>query len=185
MGKRKIDGPTYPYPTVLVGANVEGRANFMTVGWLTMANARPPVLAVSLGRGRRTMHGIQENRTFSVNIATADMVEGTDYCGMVSGKDTDKSRVFDVAYGELGNAPMVQESPLTMECRVTNIVELPDHSLVLGEVVATYLDDRYITDGRPDLAKMRPLILTMPDTQYWTLGERIAQAWSVGKGLKH
>jgi flavin reductase (DIM6/NTAB) family NADH-FMN oxidoreductase RutF len=184
MEKKRIGMPTYPFPIVLVGANVKGRANFMTVGWFMNANGRPPMVAVAIGKNRYTMEGIRENKTFSLNLATADMVEKTDYCGVTSGKDHDKSRLFDVAYGEVRTAPMIDDSPLCIECRVVNSVELPDHNLVVGEVVASYIDEGMLTDGKPDFEKMRPLVLTMPDNIYWTLGERVAKAWSVGKRLK-
>jgi flavin reductase (DIM6/NTAB) family NADH-FMN oxidoreductase RutF len=168
---------------VLIGTNVKGRANFMAAGWFTMANMRPTQLIVSIGKGRHTLDGIRENGTFSISLATADMVVKTDYCGLASGKNTDKSKVFDVFYGETKTAPLVQESPLTAECKVVNTIDLPDHTLVIGELVAAYVDGEYESGGRLDIVAMRPLLLSMPDNNYWLPGEVAGKAWSDGKKL--
>lgn len=175
---------TYPMPVTLVGAIVQGRVNFMTVSWVTRVNFTPPMLAVALYQGHYTPQGIREHRTFSVNIPSADMVEKTDYCGLVSGKKTDKSGVFEVFYGELKTAPMIRECPLCLECRLVNIVELPTNHLFIGEIVAAYTEADYLTDDRPDVVKINPLLLTMPDNNYWTVGGLAGKAWSAGKKLK-
>ena len=95
-----------PMPVVLVGAQVSGKANFMTVGWCTRANASPPMIVCGIGNHHYTAKGIAETKTFSVNIPSSDLLEKTDYCGIVSGAKTDKSKVFDVFYGSLKTAPM-------------------------------------------------------------------------------
>ena len=81
--------PAYPMPVSLVGAMVEGKPNFMAVAWFTMAAYKPPRMAFVLGKGHYTIPGIRENKAFSVCIPSEDMVELTDYCGIVSGKKTD------------------------------------------------------------------------------------------------
>ena len=186
MGKFAIGSNVYlyPMPVTLVGAMVEGRANFMAVGWVTRANARPPMLVVGLNKRHHTPAGIREIGTFSVNIPSADRVVETDYCGIVSGRKVDKSRLFEVFYGELGTAPMIAECPLCLECKLVDIHELPTNDLFIGEIVGAYTEDRYITEGRPDVRKMNPMVLTMPDNNYWAIGEHVAKAYSVGKKLE-
>ena len=174
----------YPMPVTLVGANVAGRPNFLAVAWLTRVNLNPPLLAVSLNQGHFTPMGLRENRTFSVNFPSADLVAQTDYCGLVSGQKADKSGLFKVFYGELKTAPMIQECPLCLECKLVDIVEFPGNHLFVGEIVSSYTEERYLTDGKPDVRKMNPLLLTMPDNNYWTVGEHAGKAWSVGKKLK-
>jgi flavin reductase (DIM6/NTAB) family NADH-FMN oxidoreductase RutF len=174
----------YPMPVALVGANVAGRANFMTAAWLNRVNNNPPFLAVAVNRAHYTNSGIRENKTFSINFPSADLVEKVDYCGLVSGRKTDKSGVFTVFYGELETAPMTDECPLCLECRLQQIVELPTNDLFIGEIVAGYTEADYLTDEKLDIRKMNPLLLTMPDNQYWTVGEPVGKAWSVGKALK-
>ncbi len=174
----------YPMPVALVGANVGGRANFMTAAWLNRVNNNPPLLAVAVNKAHYTHDGIKENKTFSLNFPSAEQVEKVDYCGLVSGKKTDKSGLFTVYYGELETAPMIDECPLCIECRLQQVVDLPSNSLFIGEIVAGYTEADYLTDEKLDLRKMNPLLLTMPDNNYWTVGEAVAKAWSVGKGLK-
>jgi flavin reductase (DIM6/NTAB) family NADH-FMN oxidoreductase RutF len=116
-----------------------------------------------------------------VNFPTADMVEKTDYCGLVSGKKADKSQVFEVFYGELKTAPMIRECPLCIECRLADICELPANDLFIGEIVGAYSEEQYLTDGKPDIKKMNPMVLTMPDNRYWTVGGYAGKAWGEGK----
>ena len=111
-------------------------------------------------------------------------MEVTDYCGIVSGKKHDKSEIFDLFYGELKTAPMIKDCPLNMECKLMEIVESGLNEIFIGEIVGTYTEERFLTDGKMDFRKMKPLILSQPDTSYWSLGEPVARAWSIGKKFK-
>ena len=99
---------------------------------------------------------------------------------MVSGKKEDKSRLFELFYGELDTAPMIQECKVTMECKLIDHVKLPTHDLFVGEVVGTYADVDVLTNGVVDIAKLRPLLFDMASKKYWGLGEPVAKCWSVG-----
>jgi flavin reductase (DIM6/NTAB) family NADH-FMN oxidoreductase RutF len=171
-------------PVSLVGAQVDGKANFMTVAWLSRVNFDPPMIAVAIGASHQTPRGIRQNQTFSVCLPSADLMERTDYCGLVSGARVDKSGVFEVFYGDLETAPLIAECPLCAECVLAEIVELPSNLLIIGNVAAVHADDSILTGDRPDPAKLAPLLLTMPDNLYWSLGEPVGKAWSVGKVLK-
>ena len=120
MTKKSIGAKTflYPMPTVLVGAQVEGIPNYLAVAYCGIAHHDPPMIAVSLGKNHYTNIGIKANGTFSVNIPSEDMVEVTDYCGIVSGKKEDKSPLFTSFYGKLKTAPMIEQCPINLECRV-------------------------------------------------------------------
>jgi flavin reductase (DIM6/NTAB) family NADH-FMN oxidoreductase RutF len=172
-----------PMPVVLVGTLVSGKANFMAVGWCSRANASPPMIVCGIGKQHYTHKGITETETFSVNIPSSDLLEKTDYCGMVSGKNADKSGVFDLFYGSLKTAPMIRECPVTLECRLVQTVSLPTNTLFIGEIAGAYADGRAMKDGRPDCLQIDPLLLTMPDNRYWRLGEYSGDAWSAGKNL--
>jgi flavin reductase (DIM6/NTAB) family NADH-FMN oxidoreductase RutF len=174
----------YPMPVTLVGANVEGRANFLAVGWVMRINMKPPLLAVALNKDHFTPRGIREHGTFSVNFPGANLMEKADYCGLVSGRRVDKSGLFRVFYGELETAPLIEECPLGLECRLYQVTELPANDLLIGEIVAAHADEDCLTDGQPDILKINPMVLTMPDNNYWTVGERVGQAWHAGKKLK-
>jgi flavin reductase (DIM6/NTAB) family NADH-FMN oxidoreductase RutF len=186
MEKLKLDGNVflYPMPVVLVGAVVRGKPNFMTVGWVSRVNFKPPMIAVSVNKAHHTPKGILENRTFSVNIPVRSMLVVTDYCGLVSGRTTDKAELFQLFYGDLQTAPMIVDCPLNMECMLVEAVDLPSNHLFIGEIVGAYCGREFMTDGNPDLRKIDPIVLTMPDNQYWAVGEPLGRAWSVGKGLK-
>jgi flavin reductase (DIM6/NTAB) family NADH-FMN oxidoreductase RutF len=176
--------PAYPMPVCLVGAHVAGKPNFLAVAWFTMAGYEPPRIALALGRGHYTNTGIKENKTFSVCLPSVDMVEVTDYCGIVSGKKTDKSEIFDLFYGELKTAPMIKDCPLNMECKLVEIVGSGSNEMFIGEIVGIYTEEGFLTDGKLDFRKMKPLILSQPDTSYWRLGEPVARAWNIGKKYK-
>ena len=176
--------PAYPMPVSLVGAHVDGKPNFLAVAWFTMASYNPPRVAIALGKGHYTNPGIKENKTFSLCLPSVDMVEETDYCGIVSGRKTDKSMIFDLFYGELKTAPMIKDCPLSMECKLVQTVESSQNEIFIGEIIGTYTEERYLCDGKLDFKKMKPLILSQPDTSYWRLGEPLAKAWSIGKGYK-
>jgi flavin reductase (DIM6/NTAB) family NADH-FMN oxidoreductase RutF len=174
-----------PMPVALAGAMVEGRPNFMAAAWITRVGMNPPLIGVSVNHRQFTGQGIRDTGIFSLCLPGPDLVERTDYCGLVSGRNVDKSALFDVFYGELGTAPMIRECPLCLEIRLEQTVELSQPGFFfIGEIVAGWADGAIVTDGEPDLAKYRPLLLTMPDNRYWTLGEVVADAWSVGKSLK-
>jgi len=156
----------------------------MTVGWTSRVNRTPPMIAVCINKAHFTHKGISESGEFSVNVPSRQMVEKTDFCGIVSGKTTDKSAVFEIFYGRLKSAPMIRECPLNMECRLAQTVELPTNSLFIGEIVSCYTEERFMTEGSPDVTKIEPIVLTMPDNSYWAVGEYVARAWSVGRKLK-
>jgi flavin reductase (DIM6/NTAB) family NADH-FMN oxidoreductase RutF len=184
MEKQQIQNNFFiPMPVVLVGTQVNGKANFMTVGWCARANANPPMIACGIGNHHFTPKGIAETKTFSVNIPSSGLLEKTDYCGLVSGDKTDKSKVFDVFYGMLKTAPMIRECPVSLECRLVQVVPLPTNSLYIGEIVGAYADGDILRSGKPDFPEIDPLFLTMPDNRYWTLGKHAGDAWNAGKNL--
>ncbi len=184
MAKVKIGKDVFlPMPVVLVGTVVRGTPNFMAVGWASRVNYRPPLVGIAVFKSHHTAAGIRRNRTFSVCIPGTDLVTETDYCGLVSGKRTDKSKLFDVFYGDTKTAPMIEQAPLCFECRLVRTVSLPADYLYIGEIVAAYADRRVLTNGRPDYAKLGAFVLTMPDNRYRALGRTVAAAYSIGKKL--
>ena len=188
MPKLKME-PTrwmYPRPTLLVGANVKGKANFMTVGGGGVADAGPPMVGVPIRHFQNTLKGILENMTFSVNTPSVDQVKETDYCGIISGSKVDKAKVcgFDVFYGDLQTAPMISQCPFSLECKVVHVLNLGTHAFVIGEVKATYISDDCLTDGKPDIRKIRPMVFNLEASDYSTIGEFVAKAFSVGRELR-
>ena len=79
---------------------------------------------------------------------------------------------------------MIKDCPLNMECKLVEIVESGSNEIFIGDIVGTYTEERFLTDGKMDFKKMKPLILSQPDTSYWNLGQQVAKAWSIGKKYK-
>lgn len=186
MNKIKIDNAAvflYPMPMVLVGSVSEEKVNFMPVGWVARVNFRPPLLAIALGP-HHTNKGIDEHKEFSVNIPDISLIEKTDYCGLVSGSKTDKSEVFGIFYGELGKAPLIKECPVCISCSVYDAVKFPSNTLYIGEPKEVFTEEKYMTDNKLDIKKVNPFTLTMPDNNYWSVGENIGKAWNIGKNIK-
>jgi flavin reductase (DIM6/NTAB) family NADH-FMN oxidoreductase RutF len=136
-----------------------------------------------MGEREPAHDSLRYRETFSVNIPSSDLLEKTDYCGIVSGEKTEKSAVFDVFYGSLKTAPMKRECPVSLECRLLQTVPLPTNTHFIGEIVGAYVDERAMLDGKPDFREIDPLFLTMPDNRYWWLGEYAGDAWCAGKNL--
>ena len=173
-----------PVPIALVGAVVEGRANFATIGDVGIAGIRPPIVFVSLNRDHYTAGGIREEGVFSINIPTTDMLAVTDCCGMVSGRDMDKSALFDVFHGDLEAAPLIRECPVNLECRVVRTVEIEHRCIFIGEVVQTHLDSDLLeglSPGElPSLDRLRPILYSL-DNGYYEVGKRIGTGYAEGE----
>ncbi len=185
MGMRQIDNNVsiYPMPVVLAGAVVAGQANFLAVGWISRVNSRPPMLAMALNKTHHTNGGVREHKEFSVNLPGVDLLEKVDYCGLVSGREADKSKLFDVFYGKLRGAPLIRECPLCLACTLVEMVSLPSNDLFIGEIVEAYAEESCLTADHPDVTKMQPFTLTMPDNTYWKIGERAGKALEAGRKL--
>jgi len=189
MSKIAIGARTllYPLPAVLVGANVDGKPNFSTYAWCGIVSSRPPMLSVAFQHQRHTFKGVKQNGTFSVNIPSIELVEETDYCGLVSGRKTDKVAdcKFNVFYGELANAPMISECPVNIECLALHILNLGSHEMVVGRIKEVYATDSCLTNGEPDVNKIQPFLwVTDPVNQYWTFGKPIGEAFRIGRRMK-
>ncbi|MFC2010050.1 flavin reductase family protein [Chloroflexota bacterium] len=175
----------YPRPTLLVGANVNGKANFMAVGGGGVANAEPPMIAVPIRHHQYTLQGIYENMTFSVNTPSVDLIKETDYCGIVSGREVDKVKAcgFEVFYGNLKTAPLIEQCPLNLECKVVHILDLGVHAFVIGEVKGTFISDDCLIEGKPDASKINPIVFNLESGEYSVIGKVIGKAFSIGREM--
>lgn len=186
--KRKLDpvNALYPSLTTIVGAVVEGKANFLPVAHVGIMNhGEPQYLSFGINKLHYTNAGILEHREFSVCIPGEDMIAATDFMGLVSGRNFDKSAYFELFEGELKHAPMIQGCPVCMECRLHSVVDFTTHDVFIGEIVATYADEAVLReDGKIDIAEVKPLLFDMQSSSYWSLGSPLGSCWSVGKGLK-
>lgn len=172
----------YPMPIALVGTRVEGKTNFYPVAFLGIVNANPGMLAIGTNRKHYSNRGILEHKEFSVNLPHTGMLKVTDYAGLHSGQDLDKSKLFEVFYGRLKNAPLIQDCPLNLECRVVEVLDRGGMDLiVIGEIVESHCDEDKLTNGLPDIEKMQPILFSMYDNRYFSIGPALGPAWSIGK----
>ena len=171
----------FPLPTTLVGAKVEDKPNFAAIAYVGIMEHLH--ISVSLSKSHFTNSGIKKNETFSVNIPSIQLVEKTDYCGLISGSNVDKGSLFKVFYGKTKTAPMIEECLVNMECQLLRTVDFPTHDVFVGKVTNTYCDESVLTNGALDLEKLQPILFAMPDRSYWTIGTKLAKAWEVGKDL--
>jgi flavin reductase (DIM6/NTAB) family NADH-FMN oxidoreductase RutF len=179
----KITVGPMPYmsvmPTVLVGADVDGKPNYMTAAWATVACMAPPMVCVAINKARYTAKGIEENKTFSLNVPSENQVVETDHCGLVSGAHEDKSRVFRTFYGKQKTAPLAEECPVNIECKLFRSVDCGSHLLYIGEVMEIHVDTSCLTDGKPDVKKINPVVYAQ--MTYFGVGHQVESAFSAGK----
>ncbi len=162
-----------PLPVALVGTLVNGRPNYCVIGYIAPFNFGKHVF-FSMYEKRHTYTGIKANRTFSVNIPSQDLMEALNICGSKSGRDTDKSSLFNAFYGELKTAPMIDECPLNMECEVTDVIEYGPNKGIIGKVVKSYATGNILDNGAIDTEKARLLVwMTGAAASYYRIGERI------------
>ena len=172
-----------PWTQTILGTHFKGKANFMALDWLTRVNFQPAMLGICVNRAHASNEAIRDSGEFSVNVPSVDMVDVTDYTGLVSGKNVDKSGLFEIYYGQLKSAPMIKLCPITMECKVIQTVDLPTNTFFIAEIIDVYSEDCYLTEGKPDVKKINPFVLTMPDNRFWSIGECVGKAWNAGKAV--
>ncbi len=172
--KYEIEGNLLsPLPVVLVGAQVNGKPNYLVIGYISPFDFGRYIF-FSLSKKRYTRIGIHENLTFSVNIPSEDLVDETNICGSKSGRDFDKSSIFDTFYGELKTAPMIRQCPINIECEVNEILDYDPNEGIIGKVVKSYAAPYCLINGELDWRKVHPIIwATGGDFNYYKLGERI------------
>ncbi len=174
-------------PTVLVGSIVDGKSNFMAVAWCGVANSVPPMVSVAIRAQRHTLKGILQFKEFSVNIPSANQVKEADYCGIVSGAKVDKTAIcgFKIFYGKLKSAPLIEQCPVNLACKVEHIISLGSHELLIGKVEDTLVTETCLTDGKPDMRKIDPVVYGAGvPMEYFAFGESLGKAFLIGRCLE-
>ena len=178
----------YPLPAVLVSCGCEpSEYNVLTVAWVGTLCTNPPMCYISVRPERYSYPIIQKNGEFVINLTTKDMAYATDWCGVRSGKDYNKFEEMKLTPGkaEVVKAPIIEESPVSIECRVKEIIPLGSHHVFIADVVNVQADDRYLdkVSGKFELANADPLVYLHGG--YFELGEKIGKfGWSVEKKRK-
>lgn len=174
----------YPLPAVLVStADKQGNQNVFTVAWTGTVCSNPAMVSISVRPERYSYHMIRETGEFVINLTTEDLAFATDFCGVKSGRDIDKfkeMRLTPLAADKV-SAPLIAQSPVNIECKVTQTIPLGTHDMFLAEVVAVHADEAYMDKtGRFSLTKANPLVYSHGD--YFILGKKIGSfGYSVRK----
>lgn len=175
----------YPLPAVMVScANAAGEKDIVTVAWAGTVCTNPPMLSISLRPERYSYHIIRESGEFVVNLVTSRLQRACDWCGVRSGRDYDKwaeCRLTAEPAAQLELAPAIAESPVNIECRVRDVLELGSHHLFLADVVAVQVEEGLL-DARGKLDLARANLTAYSHGEYFELGRRLGSfGYSVRK----
>ena len=174
----------YPVPAVLVSVrNKEGKDNLITVAWAGTVCSDPAMVSISVRKERFSHAMLLESREFCINLTTKSIVKQVDYCGVRSGRDVDKFKETGLTKGECGkiNAPLVEESPINIECRVKEVLELGTHDLFLAEVVNVQVEESLLNE-HGTLKLERADLVAYSHGEYFSLGEKLGSfGYSVRK----
>ena len=177
----------FPTPTWLVGTyDQDGRPNAMAAAWGGICCSDPPCVAVSLRKATYTYESLTARRAFTLNIPSTSQVKEADYCGLVSGRETNKfgATGFTPVRSELVDAPFIEQCALVLECRVIEIYDLGLHTQFVGQILDVKADDVVLDEeGVPDMEKVQPILFSPGNRGYYGIGSIIAQAFEVGKGI--
>ena len=179
----------FPVPAALSVSGSGEQANIMTIAWIGMASSSPPTIGISLARSRLSVELIRGSGEFTVNFPTAKMAQEVDYCGLVSGRTRNKFR--DAGLTPLPSAkvaaPIIQECPYNMECRVSQTLELGEWVFFLGEIVETHVDEACVDPVTRAIrvADLDPLAYCAVIREYWSLGQKLGNGFQAGRDLLH
>lgn len=175
----------YPLPAAMISCgNSPEEYNILTLSWLGTICTNPPMCYISVRPERYSYNIIKKNMEFVINITTQDLAYATDWCGVRSGRDFNKFEEMKLTAGRASvvQAPIIEESPLNIECRVKEILSLGSHDMFIADVVNVKADETFIDKetGKFSLEDANPIAYS--HGQYYEMGERIGHfGWSVKK----
>lgn len=177
----------YPLPAVMVSCGEHpDEYNILTIAWTGTINSDPPMCYISVRPGRHSYEIIKRTGEYVINLTTEKLAKATDWCGCRSGAKFDKWKEMNLtpAPAKIVNAPIINESPVNIECIVKNIVELGSHHMFISEVVSVSVDDEFLNDKNAfSFSKTRPLVYS--HGHYFGMGKKIGKfGWSVEKKKK-
>lgn len=181
MGKKNLGSllALYPKPMTVVGTEVNGKVNWLVVGHTGIIGHDR--IMVSMSKAHYTNQGIKQSKKLSVNLVSQAMLDKADYVGSVSGAETDKSKVFAYHMGENGS-PVIDEAPVTMECKVEDIYETEGFESFVCSIVNTYASDDVLDkEGKLDYTKLKPVLFEFPTYSYIATGEVIGKCLNLDK----
>ncbi|MDD7307503.1 MAG: flavin reductase family protein [Clostridia bacterium] len=147
MGKRSFKGGAMlnPVPAVMVSCGSR-KPNIITIAWTGIVNSNPPMTYISVRKERYSHNIIENTGEFVINLCSEELAFATDFCGVRSGRDTDKFKEMKLTpeRAEIVRCPMIKESPVNIECRVREIIELGSHDMFIADILKVHVDEQYI-----------------------------------------
>lgn len=147
MGKRSFKGGAMlnPVPAVMVSCGSR-KPNIITIAWTGIVNSNPPMTYISVRKARYSHNIIENTGEFVINLCSEELAFATDFCGVRSGRDTDKFKEMKLTpeRAEIVRCPMIKESPVNIECRVREIIELGSHDMFIADILKVHVDEQYI-----------------------------------------
>ena len=178
MGKQvwKAGNMVYPLPAVMVStADKSGKSNILTIAWTGTICTNPAMVYISVRPERYSYHMLKESGEFVINLTTEQLAKATDYCGVRSGKDVDKwkeAHLTPAKAEKLQYAPVIEECPVNIECKVTEVKKLGSHHMFLAEVLAVQIDEQYLNEkNKFELNKTG--LMAYSHGEYLSLGKKI------------
>ena len=189
MAKQFWKGSTLlaPVPAALVTCGTIEQPNVLTIGWTGIVCTRPPMTYISVRPERYSHDIIKASGEFVINLTTSAMCRETDFCGVKSGKNTDKFSAcgFHTVPAQKVAPPLIAECPLSLECRVVDEKLLGSHTMFLAEIVGIDADEKYI-DSKGKLNLQQCGLMAFAHGEYFTLGRKLGDfGFSVRKKKKH
>lgn len=176
----------YPIPAVMVSCGTMEKSNIITVAWTGILNTNPAMVYISVRPTRYSYQMIKEQGEFVINLTTKDLVKSTDWCGVKTGAKVDKFKEMNLhkEKAKFVKCPMIKESPVSVECKVREILELGSHHMFIADVLAINSDEKYIDEkGAFDIAKCD--LIAYANGGYYTLGKKLGKfGFSVQKKKK-
>lgn len=188
MSKVQWKGGTfiYPIPAVMVSCGTMEKSNIITVAWTGILNTNPAMCYISVRPERYSHNIIKENGEFAINLTTKQLAYATDWCGVKSGRDVDKFKEMKLTKEKANiiSVPLIKESPVSVECKVKEIVPLGSHDMFVAEIVAIDADEKYIDEkGAFDISKCD--LIAYANGGYYPLEKKIGKfGYSVQKKSK-
>ena len=188
MSKVQWKGGTfiYPIPAVMVSCGTMEESNIITVAWTGILNTNPAMCYISVRPERYSHNIIKENGEFAINLTTRQLAYATDWCGVKSGRDVDKFKEMKLTKerANIIKPPLIKECPVSVECKVKEIVPLGSHDMFVAEIVAIDADEKYIDEkGAFDISKCD--LIAYANGGYYPLESKIGKfGYSVQKKSK-
>lgn len=177
----------YPIPAVMVSCGTMEKSNIITVAWTGIINTNPAMVYISVRPTRYSYNLIKDQGEFVINLTTKSLTRATDWCGVKSGANVDKFKKMKLhkEKASIVKCPMIQESPVSVECKVKEIKELGSHTMFMAEVVAINVDEKYIDNkGAFDITKCD--LMAYANGNYLAMGKKLGKfGFSVKKKKKN